>query len=451
MLLSIFVSLILSLPCLTFHVHQDGMDNFLCLYSPSTAPCRTLEYAVSAGKTKKANNITVFIEDSSLYLQDSVMLKQYHYISMIGHSSEAGTVTIKCNGNSGLIFKDISQVKVSNIKFIGCRSYALLFVNCSLELTNVSLEGSIGSGVVIFRVHKYAKLDNVNFIRNGNGGLVIKERFRDCGFRGDNSNVSVMLNTVHFINNTAFGGAGLLVDVRNRRKHSITISLSTFTSNTATSGGGVFFNACRNCRITFTQTNISFNSAVVGGGMSAALVGYENVTLQNCLFLHNNAYKGAALHIQGTATSHTVYISDTSFMHNAIEHSANIATLVSEYGTIVSHYSSLWLGGDCSITNNAASGITIGGPVTVSIGGTANFTNNTGMNGGAIALYDGSSIIIRKGLKALFVSNRAVNKGPALYFSHVVPRQADNCFILFDENQSDQPTREILTRETVNI
>uniref|UniRef100_A0A1X7VNU0 Uncharacterized protein n=1 Tax=Amphimedon queenslandica TaxID=400682 RepID=A0A1X7VNU0_AMPQE len=414
------------------------MDNFLCLYSPRTVPCRSLEYAVSAGTAKEASNITVFIEDSSLFLQDSVMLKQHHYIFMIGHSSEADIVTIKCNGNSGLIFKDISQVKASNMKFIDCGSHALLFVNCSLELTNVFLEGSIGSGVVIFRAHKYAKLDNVCFIRNVNGGLVIKERYRDYRFRGDNSNVSVILNTVHFINNTAFGGAGLLVDVSGRRKHNITISSSTFTSNTATRGGGVFLNACRNCRITFTQTNFSLNSAVAGGGMSAALAGHENVTFQNCLFLHNKAYKGAALHIQGTATSHTVYISDTSFMHNTIEHSTNITTLVSEYGTIVSHYSSLWLGGDSSITNNAASGITIGGPVTVSIGGNANFTSNTGMNGGAIALYDGSSIIIRKGLEAFFASNSAVNKGPALYFSHVVPRRAENCFLLFEDNKNGQ-------------
>ena len=437
MLLITLVSLILPLQCLAFSVHQDGMDNFLCLYSPITVPCRTLEYVVSAGKAKQANNITVFIKDPNLFLQDSVTLKGYLYISMIGHSSEASIVTMICNGTSGLSFKDISQVKVSNIKFTGCRSHALLFVNCSLELVNVFFEGSIGTGLVIFRAHKYAKLYNLIFIDNGNSGLVIKDHM----LRGDNSNVtvSVMLHIIHFINNTAFRGAGLLVDVRDKRKYNITVSLCTFTSNTATSGGGVFFCACRNCRITFAQTNFSLNSANTGGGVSAALAGYENVTFQNCLFLHNKAHKGAALHIRGTATSHIVYISDTSFIHNAIEHITNITKLVSEYGIIASHYSSLWLDGDCSFIDNAASGITIGGPVAVSIGGIASFTSNTGMNGGAIALYDGSSFIIREGLKAFFADNRAVNKGPALYFSHVTPRHADNCFLLFDDNEN-QPS-----------
>ena len=82
----------------------------------------------------------------------------------------------------------------------------------------------------------------------------------------------------------------------------------------------------------------------------------------------------------------------------------------------------------CQKKYNNASALSVGATV-VTLNGVMKFSNNSGMNGGGIAVYDGGSIVIEKGFQAFFADNRAINKGPALYFSHVVPRYNVGCFL----------------------
>ena len=426
--------------CLAVFVSRYGVDNFLCLYSPSTVPCRTLNYASSIAKVRKVSNVTVFIEESSSHsLQEATTLKGLFFLSLIGKTQEI--TTLRCNNNVGLSFRDIAHVKVSNIKLIGCQLHSLSFFNCSLELRHVIVMGSIGSGAVVQSSLGYMSFVDVFFINNSKGGLVIKERESMTSI----CSVRALLYSVHFINNTEQGG--LIVNMGNNDSTTllnITVTLCTFTGNKAVFGGSVSFYGGQQSSILFSHSNFSFNSALTGGGLAAVLTGYETMTFESCSFSHNSALKGAAIHIRrqtGTPTyPRPVNIINSSFKLNTIEHITNISTLVSEYGTVVSHHVSLWFKGECSFNFNNASGVAIGGSVVVSLGGDLRFKSNTGMNGGAIALYDGSAVVIREGLKAVFANNRAINRGPALYFSHVVPRHVDNCILLYsstDELETD--------------
>ena len=387
-------------------------------------------------------------------------------------------VTIDCNGTSGLSFFTSRYIELTNIKFNSCSllvdvpssTYvALLFSECvDIVLDNVVVSHSNGTGVVVSEPTGSVYIYNTSILENTNGGLHIldyssrKDRFVLKSYasksRGDGP-VKIMIIETTFKNNNGINGAGMLIEISNNT-YNVLINHSYFFNNKAMGfGGGLGISQQTYIKeslkfmksesmFILSDCNITNNTASTGAGMAVKLTEKYILThcqkkycfqFQTCISNNNTAQRGAAIHsmlvttLDSPQTLHDICVIaflNCSFRRNNISHVWNQPTIVSEYATVVTLHIPLCFEEYNQFEYNNASGLNVGATV-VNLNGVMNFSNNTGMNGGGIAVYDGGSIVIQKGLQAFFADNRAINKGPALYFSHIVPRFNGGCFLCY--------------------
>ena len=144
-----------------------------------------------------------------------------------------------------------------------------------------------------------------------------------------------------------------------------------------------------------SDCNITNNTASTGAGMAVKLTDKYILThcqkkycfqFQSCIFNNNTAQRGAAIHsmlvttLDSPQTLHDICI--MAFLNRSC-----IPLCFEEYN---------------QFEYNNASGLSVGATV-VSLNGVMKFSNNTGMNGGGIVVYDGGSIVIQKGLQGFLL------------------------------------------------
>ena len=261
----------------------------------------------------------------------------------MGNASQGEPVVITCQPLTGLAFFWSINFTMNNLSFSRCgklRSYAcyqihvaILFTGCSsVELSNLHVNESSGTGVAVYNAMDKVSIDSCQFTYGrGGGGLVIEaseatsqsfctitnstfthntassaaagQWINPCGsttrggggisvvLRGEATNNTVQLvNNVRLNNNKAQFGGGLFVGFYdNASGNTVTVDNAEVTENEAlvdtvsyTSGGGIFiwFNTKRFFGNTFAiySSRIVSNEADIGGGISANLVcnGYAN-------------------------------------------------------------------------------------------------------------------------------------------------------------------------------
>lgn len=389
--------------------------------------------SLSTAIEKSSSNMSLILKNSQYYV-----LCQNETISNKNSFSLKGVHTvIHCIGGTGLSFVNVNDVHITGLEMNGCHLsmiYSTTFHRALVSLSNFTLHNGKGVSLLYsshITDHCTVTVYNATFTNNTNSGLTIESISL--------GNVTVNIILTKFVNNTGLNGGGL--HVTNIDK--LYIIKCDFIGNTAVhSGGGILLYGDTN-HLLLLFTNFTGNLAnSTGGGLAVRLTAHDiKASLVNCTFYQNKARKGAGVHIK-CATSinnspydHYIQITNSSFNENSILHITNQSILVSEYATVVSHHLPVQLNGHCLFVRNNASGISIGAS-SVLLDGTVVFDSNSGMNGGAIALYDGSSLVVREDVDALFIANRAINKGPALYFSHLVPRLKEHCFVRYMSNRN---------------
>ena len=460
------------------YVSPNGTDNQFCWLGGELFPCNTLNFALR-GATEK--NVTLMLKGEYYLLDNNHTSTGTSFIRrdvflMIGSNQKMITVT--CNGTSGLSFFTSRYIELKNIKFNGCSlhvnvpsitSVALLFSGCmDIVLDNVVVSHTNGTGVVVLEPTGSVYIYNTSILENTNGGLKIldyssrKHHFvlkssawKSCG----DGEVKIVISETTFKNNRGINGAGMLIDISNNT-YNVLINHSYFFNNKAMGfGGGLAITQQTYIKdslklgksqsmFILSDCNITNNTALTGAGMAVRLTDKYILTqcqnkycfqFQNCIFNKNKAQRGASIYsmlvttLDSPHTLHDICVMaflNCSFRRNNISHISNQPTIVSEYGTIVALHIPLCFKEYNQFEYNNASALSIGATI-VTLNGVMKFSNNTGMNGGGIAVYDGGSIVIEKGLQAFFADNRAINKGPALYFSHVVPRYNGGCFLRY--------------------
>ena len=304
--------------------------------------------------------------------------------------------------------------------------------------------------------------------RGRGGGMFVKI---------DNSFRIAVLNISHcrFEENTAYLGAGLSVSLRGNgsTKNTVEISQTVFTRNGCRDssilgiGGGTLI-AFEN-RNNYDQNinkvhlrNIRFetNCAALGGGTFffsnkyvSKTTGY--VVFDNCTWTKNKAHIGSAMLLTPNVFVRAIvghlpvpHFKNCTFQENSIDicpHSdkKSGSCTIKQFGsgTIYSSLFSIKFIENVRFIHNFGSGITIISGEANLYNSSAEFLNNTAVQGGALSLIGASAMIIGFEKTYTFENNRAYDRGGAIFVQLVDSAEittSRSCFIHY-QDQSKRP------------
>lgn len=265
------------------------------------------------------------------------------------------------------------------------------------------------------------------------GGLEIK--------LNETSNVSVNIENSEFSNNTAYHGGGAAVLLQGKANH-ITVKFANcnFSSNIANSsvipnGGGlqILFIAhnTQNNSIAITNCTFSDNWAYFGGGMSIASGSNLNyyhsnsLIIKNCTWQKNKATSGAAVdashHFSEDRIASNIIkpvFVDCKFVNNSLSYNKSLKEAVG-FGALSVTMMNVQFSSSVIFQRNNGSAISATRAILEFIDCNASFTNNIGINGGAILFMGFASMNFsttndtKSGI--MFSGNHALNNGGAIY------------------------------------
>ena len=282
-----------------------------------------------------------------------------------------------------------------------------------------------------------------------------------------NSNKVSVLNC-NFTGNVAFLGGGLGVYMRdNSQDNSVLVQSSTFERNGCQnevrigSGGGANFGfSFRNMnrslldvsynQISIVNTTFKENCAEVGGGTTffSSRSEYSNfnnsVVFSGCKWIANNARLGAAVdvhpHVLDRLTRGffpTPVFMDCEFINNSVTVRTHDLHYTIGTGTFFSSLFDITFQSNVKFVNNSGSAFIIVNGIADFSSCNATFVDNTGLQGGAIALVGVSSMLVGPQCTYTFTQNRATDRGGAIY-SYMTDEHdffiSKSCFIQYLDN-----------------
>lgn len=287
--------------------------------------------------------------------------------------------------------------------------------------------------------------DPQNYISFGRGGAV---SLMSLGTAARNM---FMFNNCTFRNNTALWGAAIFAEFHgNSGNNEVSIKDSVFVDNHVSySGGAIRTGLASNNSFGYNLLSLERckflrNHAGIGGGFSQyrlykQSMDKEVVRFRNCTFMQNSAYLGSAMHMSVSQFE----LHDVHFSDNFID---NYKDQTSGKGALYLFSSKGILKGENKIENSKWTGVVLEFS-SLEIFDDVVFSNNTGVNGGAIATYAESFIVLKEGSRVSFIGNTAIRQGGALYVQTPGPPMAPmnstefmvyKCVILFGSRE-DHP------------
>lgn len=297
------------------------------------------------------------------------------------------------------------------------------------------------------------------------GGLAIY-------LKGDAKNNSISVIDSQFIANDAVWGGGLRIEMSdNTINNTVTILECNFIKNQAifakngkyTGGGGLHVvvtihywedDVNTNNKIQIMDSSFKHNEASEGGAICFAIAPQNSVSTEqltgilvlNTSFEHNQARLGSAINILNfpvfnDGSSAEVKFYDCSFSNNILKSTTETlhpAGMAAVYVRTI-HTSFL---NSVEFYNNTGSALFVVGAQVNFNGSTAIFNNNSGSDGGAIALLGVTTILIGPNTNMTFVNNTANRYGGAIYNRYIssedLMSNAD-CFLRYSEPFLDPP------------
>ena len=315
----------------------------------------------------------------------------------------------------------------------------------------------------------------------GEGGGVYLSIGRTSGI----SNVSVSFSNCTFADNYAFVGGGLSVKVYGKSEShdkitniSINITDSMFKHNGchknysehAHFGGGTYISlrellAIENCHYKLTRVHFVKNCAQYGGGVyyysdrSKQELIKNSVFFGDCCFDHNTAHIGSAIDMTPNIIFHKlssgysivptlencVFWGNYVFImnHKKIYHNDRKKYIWNTpgLGTIRTSHQNIHFQGHNIFESNWGTALYVVNAIVNFRNSSASFVNNTGLQGGAIALVESATMIVGP-KNYIFRNNSAYYQGGAIYvllIDHFDIEVSRSCFIQYadDECNSD--------------
>ena len=350
---------------------QTGVNDSSCWEGGYSTPCLSLNLALK-GAQHYNHSTTILLQPGQhqLHSGSETQLRNMSQLAIVGNGSEGEPVVITCQPLAGLTFLWSTNITLSNLRLIGCGKVqtrnnecendrypiqvAILFTGCSsIELINLLVNKSNGTGVAVYNAMGKVSIDSCQFSYNGlsdegmygGGGLVIEateatsqsfctitnstfthntassarlQWINPCGsargggisvvLRGEATNNTVqLLNSVRLNSNKAqFGGGLFIAFYGNASGNTVTVDNAEVTENevviemaSSASGGGIFIgfvdigtNRLFNNAVAINSSRIISNEADIGGGISVNLVhnARECSTDSNKLLIENSTF-----------------------------------------------------------------------------------------------------------------------------------------------------------------
>ena len=345
-----------------------------------------------------------------------------------------------------------------------------------LVYMKTSLPANITVESCHFELNKARNTPNYSYLYTDELGSPISGTGRGGGLyvnlQGTTSS-AVTITDCTFVNNSAFLGAGLSVNINGGDQNSIHIANSSFTQNgcafgnrsLTASGGGVHLALDTFTNISSTPIasntnnisvqNVSFNGncAQNGGGTflfasRTNLLSESSLLFRNCTWYENSARTGAAVDIEPNTfdrlSSGFFPIPEfvkCRFVSNSFQirpGSSNGA------GTFYSSLFNVIFAETAHFESNSGSALIIVNGVANFSACDAKFINNTGVQGGALALIGNSQILIGAHHKYDFIQNTASDRGGAIYVRQVDYHDftsSRSCFIQYTDKPGRIPVR----------
>ena len=236
-------------------------------------------------------------------------------------------------------------------------------------------------------------------------------------FNGNSSSNHILVNNTHFINNTALWAGSINIKFDdNSRENRVWIAICLVSSSSAKLyGGGIFIAALgeeTKNRFNITETSFNGNNAVLGGAL--ALMDVYAKFDENSSIRHNNFTQNKA-----EAFGSAIFVKDSDVKLSNIHcfNNSNIHGTGEGIGTIATFRSNVTFLGNINISDNTGTGILLD-TTQVKIGGSLNLENNSGVDGGGMAVYGNTRInFISRTSHLKFAHNNALNRGGGLFVS----------------------------------
>ena len=316
--------------------------------------------------------------------------------------------------------------------------------------------------------------DNVADVNNSNDTLFIRPIKNDhlsfsrgggisIYFKGNAQCKDISITKCWIIGNRAYWGAGIFAEFQDFSRHNNFIVDSTIIhnntnpqldKNSGTGGGGVrtgfiYYEpeTIKNNTISFRNCQISNNSAYWGGGISYRTCPEQQVvnasnklSLINCTLECNVARLGSAIdltiwHGLPTGVFSPVIITNCQFLHNSVSYTYDDNNLLGKGALYIDTIPVQFTGSNNVFEGNDGSAMAVVSTgVHIFTNASILFYNNTGDKGGAIALLGGSWLTVDENTEILFHSNRANDKGGAIYAMSIGEHDlisSRNCFVRY--------------------
>ena len=421
---------------------------------------------------------------------NSVTITQSKGIGLLILNHHSGKVNI-----SSSEFKEniLPQENITNSVYGGGGVYILLigqlneseYLPMKFYFHNCTFEGN-KAHAKHYRFH-YTSVIGENSTGYGRGGGVHLSIMKGI------SNVSVTFSNCSFVNNEAFIGGGLSVKTyigmttQTMSNIKVEISDSLFRENgcalsnpTYYGGGACFAFTTYQHRVAITEShylvrNVSFvsNCGKIGGGITYLsdrnkIISVESLNtsmeFDKCIFSNNSALFGSAIFMSpnvfkklslGSAIAPS--FTNCLFVNNAVSKSTILHSQHGEQSTVgigtiyVSVYN-IYFHGHNNFEGNWGTAIYVVHGVVNFQCSSAQFINNTGSQGGALALI-GSSMLTVGPNSYSFINNTALHEGGAVYV--LLVDNADfvtsrSCFIQY-ENIDGTPAANIMWNSNITF
>ena len=414
---------------------------------------------------------------------NNILLKGWGEVERGFHETVTRTtVVIKCLGATGLSISNSSNVTIVGLTFIDCghevdhllKLGSIDALNASLyfhkvhhlDILMVSVITTVGTGLVTVNClpvnitcSSFAR--NINFseavdqnsgnmyaIFNGvqterlstNKFAILQSNFsfgisdKSSGglqlilhYYSYNEAIKFSIDRVVLYNNTGKNGANFLFYVNSSCCYSLVLNNSLITAAKGEYGAGVSINHYTHhiqntSNITITNTELADNNGYSGGAIS--IYWYSNsvavsLNLLNCMIRDNIAYYNPAI---------LVYVRKQFRLCNELMIAMKNVTLQNNQlqnynheqhdGGIAVFKNAVLSLNNVTMQNHPSSGLlTFDSKITFI--GNSYFINNTGIDGGAMSLYD-SKIRIYNNTHLNFLNNSATSRGGAIFISHKI-------------------------------
>ena len=259
------------------------------------------------------------------------------------------------------------------------------------------------------------------------------------------TDVHAQFSNCKFLENAGFLGGGLSVDItggETKEATNITVAVrdSVFEANGCSSekptgsGGGAllsFYTLNRqklsSSQFHFFNVNFSNNCAELGGGVyffsdhRESRNDLNSLIFECCMFSNNRAHTGTAIDLTPNIFDRLSdgfllipELKDCRFLFNINVRSLNTETTFGT-GTIYSSQHSLHFLGNNEFVGNSGTALYMVNGIADFSNGNVTFKQNHGNRGGAVALIGLSSLLVGAEGNYLFMDNRAMDSGGALY------------------------------------